>query len=51
MRIIVGHGEDWGAMSKEEGWDVVGVAGEGSEAILPRGTSDWQRWRMRRGHG
>ena len=37
----VGHDEDWGAMGKEEGWYVLGVAGKGGEAILPRGTSDW----------
>jgi hypothetical protein len=50
-RVIVGHGEDWGAMSKEEGWDVVGVAGKGGEAILPRGTSDWQLWKSGGRHG
>jgi hypothetical protein len=50
-RIIVGNGENWGAMGKEEGWDVVGVAGKGGEAFLPRGTSDWQRWTRGGGHG
>ena len=49
-RIIVGNGEDWGAMGKEEGRDVVGVAWKGSEAILPRGTSDWKRWTSGRRH-
>jgi len=41
-RRILGDVEDWGAMSKEEGWYVVVVSGEGSEAILPLGTSHWQ---------
>lgn len=49
-RVVVGDGEDWGAVGEEEGWDVVGVAGKGGEAILPRGASDWQWWTSG-GHG
>jgi hypothetical protein len=52
VRRIVGNGEEWGAMAEEEGWDVVGVAGKGGEAILPRGASDRQRRRWMSGrHG